>query len=383
MKNQQSAQALRMKESDKAERDRDDRILIVGPSWVGDMVMAQSLFKVLQQTRPKCRIDVLAPAWSRPLLERMPEVSTAIDMPLGHGEIGLGKRWRLGRTLQRAHYGQVIVLPNSFKSALVPLFSGIPQRTGWRGEKRGWVLNDCRDLDKAALPLMVQRFTALGVPATDPVPDPTPVPGLRTEPDEVERVAKKFSLPAQDGNILALCPGAEFGDAKQWPEQYYAAVAEGYLNRINNAQVVMFGSEKDREVCQRIVEQVQGGRATGGRCLNLAGETSLAEAVDLLSMSSVVVSNDSGLMHIAAALHRPLVAIFGSTSPDFTPPLSDEVVILATDIECRPCFQRTCPLQHKKCLTEITPDQVLRAIENLKHPLIAKDGASSIAIIDS
>jgi len=145
----------------------------------------------------------------------------------------------------------------------------------------------------------------------------------------------------------------------------------------------MFGSGKDREVCQRIVEQVQGGRATGGRCLNLAGETSLAEAVDLLSMSSVVVSNDSGLMHIAAALHRPLVAIFGSTSPDFTPPLSDEVVILATDIECRPCFQRTCPLQHKKCLTEITPDQVLRAIENLKHPLIAKDGASSIAIIDS
>lgn len=378
MKRQQAPQA--------APRDREDRILVVGPSWVGDMVMAQSLFKVLRQERPDSRIDVLAPAWSRPLLARMPEVTAAIDMPLGHGEVGLGKRWRLGRALKREHYGQVIVLPNSFKSALVPLFSGIPCRTGWRGEKRGWVLNDCRDLDKAALPLMVQRFTALGVSATDPVPDPTPVPELKTEQGEVVRVAEKFSLPAQGGNILALCPGAEFGEAKQWPESYYATVAEGYLNSHSRAQVVLFGSAKDRQVCQRIIEQMknrQGDSIDTDRCLNLAGETSLAEAVDLLSLSSVVVSNDSGLMHIAAALHRPLVAIYGSTSPDFTPPLSDEVVLLTTEIECRPCFQRTCPLQHKKCLTEITPAQVLSAIDNLKRPLVAKEGASRLAIVDS
>lgn len=368
-------------------RQSHQRVLIVGPSWVGDMVMAQSLFKVLRQNRPGCHIDVLAPAWSRPLLDRMPEVANAIDMPLAHGEIGLGKRWRLGRTLKQKGYDQVIVLPNSFKSALVPFFSGIPCRTGWRGEKRGWVLNDCRDLDKVALPLMVQRFTALGVSSSESVPEPTPAPELRIDPVIVEQVANKFSLPAQGGQILALCPGAEFGDAKQWPEAYYAAVAATYLQNNETANVVLFGSAKDREVCQRIIASVQQDNNQGdslvARCLNLAGDTSLAEAVDLLSLSSVVVSNDSGLMHIAAALHRPLVAVYGSTSPDFTPPLSDNVAMLTTDIECRPCFKRICPLQHKKCLTEITPDRVLKAIDHLKQPLIAKDGVSGFAIADS
>lgn len=363
----------------------NDRILIVGPSWVGDMVMAQSLFKVLRQTRPECHIDVLAPPWSRPLLDRMPEVATAIDMPLAHGELGLGKRWRLGSTLKEQQYDQVIVLPNSFKSALVPFFSGITRRTGWRGEKRGWLLNDCRDLDKSALPLMVQRFTALGVSATSAIPEPTPAPALEVDQANVEKVARKFSIRTQGNPILALCPGAEFGDAKQWPDHYYAAVAEDYLERHEGAQVVLFGSTKDRRVCQGIVDQVSAGMADSAepdRCYNLAGDTTLAEAVDLLSLATVVVSNDSGLMHIAASLHRPLVAIYGSTSSDFTPPLSERVEMLATDIACRPCFKRTCPLQHKRCLTEITPDQVLNAIQRLKQPLIANDGAGSIAFAD-
>lgn len=363
------------------------RILIIGPSWVGDMVMAQALFKVLRQTRPGCQIDVLAPVWSRPLLDRMPEVANAIDMPVGHGEVGLGKRWRLGRELKAGRYDQVIVLPNSFKSALVPLFAGIPHRTGWRGEKRGWILNDCRDLDKSALPLMVQRFTALGVAAQDPVPEPTPVPELKTDPETVEQVAHKFSMPSRGAPILALCPGAEFGDAKQWPEHYYASVAAAFLQQHEGAIVVLFGSAKDRSVCQRIIADVRAEKSQDdtliNRCMNLAGETSLAEAVDLLSLSSVVVSNDSGLMHIAAALHRPLVAVYGSTSPDFTPPLSDDVVMLTTEIECRPCFKRTCPLQHKKCLTEITPERVLAAIERLQLPLIARKGVSGFAIADS
>ncbi|GGG51168.1 lipopolysaccharide heptosyltransferase II [Pseudohongiella nitratireducens] len=374
-----------MRKTSDTQGETDECILIVGPSWVGDMVMAQALFKVLKQTRPGCHIDVLAPPWSRPLLDRMPEVAGAIDMPLAHGELGLAKRWRLGRFLKGRQYDQVIVLPNSFKSALVPLFSGIPLRTGWRGEKRGWVLNDCRDLDKSALPLMVQRFTALGVSATTTVPDPTPVPGLKVDHERVAQVAGKFSISAHNGNILALCPGAEFGEAKQWPDHYYAAVAESYLQNNENARVVLFGSAKDRSVCQKIVDQVSfssGMSASSGPCLNLAGETTLAEAVDLLSLATVVVSNDSGLMHIAASLHRPLVAIYGSTSSDFTPPLSDRVEMLATDIVCRPCFKRTCPLQHKRCLTEITPDQVLSAIERLQQPQIASNGAASIAIVD-
>lgn len=140
------------------------RVLIVGPSWVGDMVMAQSLFKVLRQQRPGIELDVLAPAWSRPITERMPEVAASIDMPVGHGKVMLKARWRLARQLTARGYDQAIVLPNSLKSALIPAFAGIPVRTGWRGEWRYGLLNDIRVLDPDCFPLMVDRFVALAYP---------------------------------------------------------------------------------------------------------------------------------------------------------------------------------------------------------------------------
>lgn len=343
------------------------KILIIGPSWVGDMVMAQALFMQLAYQYPGVVIDVLAPAWTQPLLARMPQVRRGLDLPLSHGEFGLRKRWRLGRALAAENYDQAIVLPNSWKSALVPWFAGIPQRTGWRGEMRYGLLNDRRVLDKQRLPLMVQRFVALALPADavlpDAFPDPMPAPQLRTDPAGVQAACEALGINPQ-GRILALCPGAEFGDSKQWPAEHYAEVARAYLNK--GWQVWLFGSAKDRTVTR----QIAGSDSLQPGCVDLAGRTSLAQAIDLLSLAHAVVSNDSGLMHIAAALHKPLVAVYGSTSPEFTPPLTNQVELLHTDIDCRPCFQRNCPLQHKRCLTELFPERVVDALERLQSPLI-------------
>lgn len=345
------------------------RVLIIGPSWVGDMVMAQSLFRQLRTQSPVVEIDVLAPDWSRPLLERMPEVTRALDLPFGHGELSLGKRYALGKKLRKQAYDQAIVLPNSFKSALVPVFAGIKLRTGWRGEMRGGLLNDCRRLDKRALPMMVQRFLALALPATarlpTDLPHPIPVPGLQVDFETAAQTRLEFGT-AADIRMLALCPGAEFGHSKQWPAEHYAEVAIACLS--DGWQVCLFGSANDHEVAKQIVQLLPEGQKSA--CHNLVGKTSLGQAIDLLSTATAVVSNDSGLMHIAAALHRPLVAVFGSTSPEFTPPLSDRVELLHTNISCRPCFKRQCPYGHKRCLTELLPEQVMSALKHLQHPLV-------------
>lgn len=333
-------------------------ILVVGPSWVGDMVMSQVLYIHLQQSRPGVSIDVLAPAWSEPLLQRMPQVRAAITMPLGHGELGLGRRWRLGRELRSGHYDQALLLPNSFKSALVPLFAGIPRRTGWRGEMRYGVVNDLRVLDEQALPLMVQRFVALGQAPGEPIPARLPAPRLAIDPDQALRCGQRMGV-VTDRPLLALCPGAEFGSAKRWPDTYYAELANRYLAQ--GWQVALFGSANDQPVTAAI------GQLCGGhpRCLDLAGRTALAEAVDLLSLATAVVSNDSGLMHIAAALARPLVAIYGATSPGFTPPLNDNAAIVASDIDCAPCFQRECPLGHHGCMRYTPMERVAQELEAL------------------
>jgi len=320
--------------------------------------MSQVLYIYLQQTRPGLVIDVLAPTWSAPILARMPQVNSAIAMPLGHGELQLGRRRRLGHELRGHHYDQVILLPNSLKSALIPFFARISRRTGWRGEMRYGLLNDLRILDKAALPLMVQRFVALGMARGATVPGQLPTPHLVVDSRAAQRCRSKVGL-GTDRPILALCPGAEFGAAKRWPAQYYAELARDYLAR--GWQVALYGSANDGEVCARIRE------ASGDHphCHNLAGATSLAEVVDLLSLSAAVVSNDSGLMHIAAALKRPLLAIYGATSPGFTPPLSATSALLVSAIDCTPCFQRECPLGHHRCMRDISPQLAAAKLETL------------------
>lgn len=335
-----------------------EQILVVGPSWVGDMVMSQVLYIYLQQTRPGVAIDVLAPAWTEPLLQRMPEVRSAIPMPLGHGELGLGRRWRLGRQLRSRKYDQALLLPNSLKSTLVPFFAGIPRRTGWRGEQRYGLLNGLRQLDEQALPLMAQRFLALGQTAGDALPDRLPAPRLVVEETQAGLLLQHFHL-APDRPLLALCPGAEFGSAKRWPAAHYAELAGRYLDL--GWQVVLLGSVKDQPVTQAVCELCEGHRY----CVDLAGQTQLAEVVDLLSRADAVVSNDSGLMHIAAALARPLVVVYGATSPGFTPPLDDNAAVVVSDIDCAPCFARECPLGHHGCMRYTPMQRVAQELECL------------------
>jgi len=334
-------------------------VLIVGPAWVGDMVMAQTLFKLLRAEYPHLQIDVLAPTWSLPLLARMPEVRKGIAMPVGHGSLDLSTRWQLGRELRAARYDQAILLPNSLKSALVPWFAQIPRRTGWRGEMRYGLLNDLRKLDKKRYPLMIERFAALAFAPAAPLPSLLPRPGLTVDEVARDRLLNQFGL--ADAPFLALCPGAEFGPAKRWPEKHYAVVAAAMIER--GWRVAIFGSGNDRPVAENIVQALP--PTLRDRVVDLAGHTRLEQAVDLLSAATAVVSNDSGLMHIAAAVQRPLVVVYGSTSPAFTPPLAEQVRVLQIPVDCGPCFQRECPLGHLKCLETLYPAQVLTALDEL------------------
>lgn len=332
-------------------------ILIIGPSWVGDMVMAQTLFICLKRRHPACQIDVLAPDWSRPILQRMPEVGQAIGFPLGHGVLDIAQRRRIGREL-RGRYQQAIVLPNSLKSALLPWFAGIPRRTGWRGEMRFGLLNDLRKLDKAAYPLMIERFMALAYPAGERLPRPYPRPHLEIDPAARRASLEKFGL-TDRRPVLALCPGAEFGEAKKWPAEHYAQVAEHYIGQ--GWQVWLFGSKNDHPVGEDIRIRL----SAQEQAHNLAGATSLAEAIDLMSCAGAVVSNDSGLMHVAAALNRPLVAVYGSTSPQFTPPLAERVAEVRLGLPCSPCFARTCRYGHYNCLRQLQPALVETTLARL------------------
>jgi heptosyltransferase-2 len=330
-------------------------ILVVGPSWVGDMVMASVLFQLLRARHPQARIVVLAPGWSLPLLARMPEVNHGIEMPVGHGRLGLRTRWQLARSL-RGRYDQAIVLPGSLKSALVPWLAGIARRTGYRGEQRYGLLNDMRQLRPAELPLMVQRYAALALDVRAPVaadlPAELPRPRLRVDRARQAALRTNLGLDARQPAV-ALLPGAEFGPSKQWPLAHYAAAARSLL-ALGHA-VWVLGSPKDAEAGRLIAEQAPG-------TIDLCGRTRLEDAVDLLAAASGCISNDSGLMHVAAALDVPLVALFGSTSPEHTPPLSPAAQVLRLGLDCAPCFQRTCPLGHHRCLRDISPAQVLAAL---------------------
>ena len=330
-----------------------DAVLVVGPSWVGDMVMIEPLLALLKSRQPVPAIDVLAPAWSRPLLERMPEVRAAIDLPIGHGALALPERRRIGRAL-RGRYAQAIVLPGSWKSALVPFFAGIRKRTGFVRELRFGLLNDLRRLDKRALPMTVQRFWALGAEPGAAVPTRL-VPRLHSDLAAVVATRAALDLTAE-APVLVLCPGAEYGPAKRWPQAHFAAVAGHYLAQ--GWQVWLLGSARDAPVTAVIAAQAPG-------AVNLAGRTDLGAACDLIAAADLVVSNDSGLMHVAAAFDRPLVAVYGSSDPGFTPPLSDRARVLTLGLSCSPCFERECPLGHLKCLKDLAPAQVLAAADAL------------------
>jgi len=337
-----------------------EKILVLGPAWVGDMVLAQSLFKTLKINKPNCTIDVAAPAWTLPLLERMSEVSEAIALPFKHGELAFFERIKFGKSLKNKGYTQAIILTNSLKSALLPWAAGIPKRTSFLGEMRYGLINDIRPLDKNKLKKTVERFVALGLERDESLPKNLPNPQLNTSPETSWILARRLGVQASENRILGLCPGAEYGEAKRWPAEYYAEVAREALKK--GWQVWLFGSDKDIAVTTTI------NLLTQNKCLDLGGKTKLGEAIDLMSLCDTVISNDSGLMHIAAALNKKLIAIYGSSDPTHTPPMSTSTVIEYLGLACSPCFKRECPLTgdaYLRCLNDIKPDQILHKSLNL------------------
>jgi len=313
--------------------------------------MAQPMLARLLQKRPGAAIDMLAPKWVLPVAQRMPEVREAIESPFGHGEFGLRARWRLGRSLAQRTYDQAIVLPNTFKSALAPFFADIPLRSGYVGESRYGLLNILHKLDRKSPPPMVERYLALAGQPGEPLPE-VPRPRLAASGANLARALVQLSLapPSDERPVAVLCPGAEYGPAKRWPAGHYAELAV----KLGEAgfSVWLMGSAADKPVAQAILD------ARPGCAIDLCGRTDLASAIDLIAVAHVVVSNDSGLMHIAAALDRPLVALFGSSSPQHTPPRSDKARIEYLAIECSPCFARVCPLGHFRCMRELGPARI-------------------------
>ncbi len=314
--------------------------------------MAQPLYRRLHERHPGLELHVFAPAWTLPLLARMPEVAKAHLNPFGHGQLRLRERWRVARALHREGFDQVVVLPNSLKAALIPFLAGIPLRTGFTGELRYGLLNDTRELNEQELPTMVERFCILAEEPRHALHRPIPHPSLRSQPTAQQAVAARLGL-SLDKPVVAMCPGAEYGPAKRWPPRHFAALAAALDSR--GYQVWLFGSAKDQDIGEEISRLAQ------GKALNLCGKTGLDEAIDLMALARLAVCNDSGLMHVAAALHIPLVALYGSSSPDFTPPLSDHAEIVNLNLDCSPCFERTCPYQHMRCLEDMLPERVLQA----------------------
>ncbi|OIR03829.1 ADP-heptose--LPS heptosyltransferase 2 [mine drainage metagenome] len=322
------------------------KILIVAPSWIGDSILAQPLFMRLHEKYPDLLLDVLAPAWTRQLYGRMNEVRRVIDNPFAHGELKLLERWRLGRRLAAEAYDQAIVLPNSWKSALVPFFAGVPVRTGFLGEARWGLVNRVQRVDQTATPQLAQRYLQLAGHSGE-----LPQPHLSSTPAQQQAARAALDLPAAIAPMV-FCPGAEFGPAKRWPAHHFAALA-----RQLGGPVWLIGSDKD----QTLGDEIE--TLSGGAAKNLCGRTTLEQAIDLIAAARLVVANDSGLMHVAAALDRPLLALYGSSSPAYTPPLSPRARIVSLNLACSPCFQRVCPLGHFKCLVELTPERVLAHLD--------------------
>jgi heptosyltransferase-2 len=329
-------------------------VLVIAPQWVGDAILSLPLIRQLSSEYR--HVDVLAVPAVQAVYQSCPEVRTVRVERFQHGRLQLRLRLKIARALQ-GHYQTAIVCPNSLKSALIPWLAAIPVRRGTTGESRYGLINDRRNPRRhgpGKRPSMLQTYLGF---ADNPLPAEQ-IDGLGTH-----RPVLKASGTVPDTTRLVLCPGAEYGPAKQWPAAYFAEVARYWLAQNTAHTVVLVGGPNDVAVGNQIEAVVKQELPSHGECIvNRCGKTSLMEAFEEIANARYVVSNDSGLMHAAAALDVPVVALFGSTDPHHTPPHSAKATVLSLGLSCSPCFERKCPLGTTACLKSLGPERVINAL---------------------
>ena len=352
------------------------RVLLIAPQWIGDAVMAQPLVALLAVRGEQ--VTALGLPSVAAVLRAMPGVAEVIEAPFAHGKLDWRLRSQIAAQLRGQGFARAYILGNNLKARLVPWLARIPQRVGYVGEAGGLLLTQrirpsghgvgqaepmalspvsCR-LPKAPPRRADIRdhYAALAQRPGEASPSRRPEPTLAVAREQARAVGARFGLPER---WVALCPGAEYGPAKQWPSAHFATLA-ARAQRAGYA-VAVLGTPRDAATGQAIAAQTPGVR-------NLCGVTQLDEAVALLADCSGAVSNDSGLMHIAAALGRPTVGVYGSTDPRHTPPAAHHSAVLWLQLECSPCFARTCPLGHLHCLWQIQPEAVWEQLQQLLGP---------------
>ena len=341
-------------------------ILIIAPNWIGDAVNTQPLLANLKALYPGSKIDILASNWVAPIYRACSEVHEVIEAKFEHKKLQWNLRKQLAKEIEAKNYQACFVLPNSFKSALIPWLANIPFRIGYRGELRFGLINLALDNpSKINRPPMVEHYLALSelLKEDNSLSFAKLAPRLNVSTTAKQSVEKKLQEASiNNDSIYAICPGAEYGPSKRWPTGHFAALAQKLITQNSNNQIILLGSKSDHALAQEITSQAK----QASKIHNWCGNTSLDEAIALIGMSKAVVSNDSGLMHVAAALQAPQIAIFGSSDPAHTPPLSDRAQIIWLNMPCSPCHKRECPLGHLQCLKDILPEQVLATLNTLK-----------------
>lgn len=341
------------------------RTLVISPNWIGDAVMAQPLLRLLKQAHPERAIDVLAPAQVVPVWRRIQEADEILVTPFRHRALQLGERWRFARLLKDRGYSDAYVLPNTLKYALIPWLARIPRRVGYKGEMRYGMVNVMHH-DESPPRAMVPFYAALAREPELEMPGKLVRPFLVVGGEESEVVGRRLGIDL-GRPLVVFAPGAEFGIAKRWPPAHYGALAGRVVASVPGVQLALLGSPNDRETCEQVLQYAG---AAAGSMLNLAGQTSLDDAIALVARARAVVSNDSGLLHIASALNRPVVALYGSTNPDYAPPLSDQARIISLRLACSPCRQRECPLGHHDCMNKMSVERVWSELAPILAPVV-------------
>jgi len=338
------------------------RTLVISPNWIGDAVMAQPLLQRLKAQHPERAIDVLAPPSVAPVWRAVAEVDTVLETPFRHKALQLRERWKYAQVLRARGYADAYVLPNTLKYALIPWLAGIKQRVGYKGEMRYGLVNVMHH-DDTPPRAMVPFYAALALAPNAPLAA-APRPRLAVPPERIEAVCARLGI-AADRPLVVFAPGAEFGAAKRWPPRHFAALAQAILARDGDVRIALLGSPKDRDTCEEVLALAG---AAASSLLNLAGQTQLDEAFALIARAGAVVANDSGLLHIASSLNRPVIALYGPTDPDHAPPFSDLARALSLRIDCSPCRQRECPLGHHACMEKMDAPMVWKSLE----PMLAR-----------